>query len=111
MTATPMSYGARPGRRSGGIRKPRKCISARPSTCSAMYKDPEIDLFLKTEQLLYFRLTFALVSLGLCLILGWFTRTGMDLFAVGITVGAAATYSLIGLVILAQGKLRGEGMV
>ncbi len=73
-----------------------------------MYKDPEIDLFLKTEQLLYFRLTFALVSLGLCFVLAWFTKTGMDLFAVGITVGAAATYSLIGLVTLAQGKLRGE---
>jgi signal transduction histidine kinase len=73
-----------------------------------MYKDPEIDLFLKTEQLLYFRLTFALAGLGLCLLVGWFARADVDLASVEMVVGGAAVYAFLGLVILAQGKLRGE---
>src|SRR3990167_9166354 len=76
-----------------------------------MYKDPEIDLFLKTEQLLYFRLTLALASLVLCAFVGLFLRAGYNLSGVSMLVGTAALYAFVGLLVLAQGNLTSKKML
>lgn len=66
------------------------------------------ELFLKSEQLLYFRLTFALASLGVALLVGYFARSEFDLGLVVILVFAVAIYSLIGLDLLKRERVTSE---
>src|SRR5438874_7644536 len=65
-----------------------------------MYKDPATDLFLKTEQLFYFRLTFALVSLVFSLLVGWYAPREFDLLAVSILISFVVAYALSGVFLL-----------
>lgn len=73
-----------------------------------MYQDPELELFLKTEQLLYLRQTFALAGLVLFLAWGCLANPDFSLAAVELICAFAAIYPLVALVILAQGGTRGQ---
>src|SRR5271163_2041585 len=66
---------------------------------------PASELFLKTEQLLYFRLTFALASLGVSLLVGYFAGGEFALALVVILIFAVAVYSLVGLDLLKRGRV------
>jgi len=73
-----------------------------------MQSGPETDLFLKTEQLLYFRLTFALASLGLCFLLSVFARFEYDLSLVVILIFAVAVYSLVGVDLIKGERVKSD---
>ncbi len=66
------------------------------------------ELELKTEQLLYFRLTFALASLGFSLLIGYFARPDFDLLLVVLLILAVAVYSLVGLDLLKRWRAPGR---
>jgi signal transduction histidine kinase len=69
---------------------------------------PLSELYLKTEQLLYFRLTFALASLGVALLVGYFARFEFSFSCVIILIFVVAFYSLIGLDLLKRERIGQE---
>lgn len=66
------------------------------------------ELHLKTEQLLYFRLTFALASLGVSLLVGYFAPGEFDPSLTVILIFAVAIYSLVGLDLVRRGRIDGD---
>jgi signal transduction histidine kinase len=71
-----------------------------------MYKDPATDLFLKTEQLLYFRLTFALVSLFFSILVGLYAPGEFDQFSVSVIIAVVVAYTVAAVYLLRSGKFR-----
>ncbi len=66
----------------------------------------ESELYLKTEQLLHFRLAFALASLIVSLLVGYCARSEFDLSGAVILTFAIASYSLIGLDAVRGGRIK-----
>lgn len=65
-------------------------------------------LLLKTEQLLYFRLTFALAGLGVSLLVGYFARGQFNWVAIIISILFVAVVSLAGLKLVTSGRLHSD---
>lgn len=70
-------------------------------------QDNTQELFLKTEQLLFFRLAFAGVALILATGVQWFDRAYLDISAAILVIIAVVVYSCLAVVLLKQSLIKG----